>query len=368
MTARRRSHRILSSALMTPLLAGLVASAPLVMTVMPGVATAAGSSTVTITNVVDQAGLYSPTSQAAGFFDVTATNTGKSTLTHEGVLVYLPISFTPLAAFSFVGGALTPYPGCRVLDRHGHVLLPAFACGWDESWAPGFAKGPITFAVGGSTAGTFTNSIKVVLGAFARPTLAAATATISVGTGGGRATIFTGPTTTNTTIQTSGTGQQEQLVLPPSSGGYLADVGEASGSLACGAAAVAGQFGNLVSAHVNKGQSVSPYMEWTLNVVLSQQGQGGRVTEPGAVPTFNTDGLVVFHCLDNGTTLDTIAQSNSCSSGPPTAVNGCMVSLSANTVETEQTGFHNEADETYTTTIVIVFRTLTNGFIKGGGI
>ncbi len=368
MTVRRRSHRVLSSAILTPLLAGLVASAPLVMTVMPGVATAAGSSMVTITNVVDQSGLYTSTSQAAGFFDVTATNTGRTTLTHEGVLVYLPISFTPLAAFSFVGGTLTPYPGCRALNRHGYAFLPAFACGWDESWAPGFAKGPITFAVGGSTLGTFTNGIKVVFGAFARPTLASATATISVGAGGGRSTIFTGPTSTDTTIQTSGTGQQDQLVLPPSSGGYLADVGEAPGSLACGAGELSGQFGNLVSAHVNKGQSVSPYLEWTLNVVLSQQGEGGHVTEPGAGPTFNTAGLVVYHCLDNGTTLDTIAQSNTCSSGPPTAVGSCMVSLSANTVETEPGGSHNEADETYTTTIVIVFRTLTNGLIKGGGI
>ena len=367
MTVRRRSHRALSSAILTPLLAGLVASAPLVMTVMPGVATAAGSSMVTITNVVDQSGLYSATSRAAGFFDVTATNTGRSTLTHEGVLVYLPITFTPLAAFSFVGGTLTPYPGCRALNRHGYAFLPAFACGWDETWAPGFAKGPITFAVGGSTAGTFTNGIKVVLGAFARPTLAIATATISVGTGAGRSTIFTGPTTTDTTIQTSGTGQQDQLVLPPSSGGYLADVGEAPGSFSCGTASIPGQFGNLVSAHVNKGQPVSPYMEWTLSVVLSQLGQGGRVSEPDSGPTFNTEGLVVYHCLDNGTTLDTIAQSNHCPSSL-TAAGSCMVSLSANTVETEPSGPHQEADETYTTTIVIVFRTLTNGLIKGGGI
>lgn len=365
MTARRRPHRILSSAILTPLLAGLVAAAPLVMTVMPGVASASGSSMVTITNVVDQSGLYSSTSRAAGFFDVTATNTGRSTLTHEGVLVYLPISFTPLAAFSFVGGTLTPYPGCRALNRHGYAFLPAFACGWDESWAPGFVKGPITFAVGGSTLGTFTNGVKVVLGAFARPTLASAMATISVGAGGGRSTIFTGPTTTNTTIQTSGTGQQDQLVLPPSSGGYLADVGEASGSLACGAAAVPGQFGNIVSAHVNKGQSISPYMEWTLTVVLSQLGESGRVTEPGAVPTFNTAGLVAYHCLDNGTTLDTIAQSNTCSPLAATAVGSCMVSLTQQTTEDE---LPSENDETYTTTIVIVFRTLTNGLVKGGGI
>lgn len=348
------------------LVAALLASALIVLALLPSVALAKGSSFVSITNVVSQGGLYTAASPAAGFFDVTVGNGGGSHLTHEVVEVFLPLSFTPLAAFSFVGGAITPYAGCASKDRAGNAGLPAFVCKWDENWNPGTTKGPITFAVGGSTAGTFANGIKVTLAPAAQPPIATGQVSLTVSAAGGRSTIFTGPTAGATVIDTSGTGQQDHLVLPPTTSGYLADVGEAVGALTCGAATLPGQFGNLVSASVNRGGSISPYLEWRLTITLSQKGHSGRVSEPNGVPTYNTAGLLVYHCLDNGT-LDTIAQSSTCPSAP-TAAGSCMVSLSASTVETEPPGFHHESDETYTTTIVIVFRTLTNGLIKGGGI
>jgi hypothetical protein len=347
--------------------AALLASALVVLALLPGVALAKGSSFVTISNVVNQGGLYSTSSPAAGFFDVTVGNGGGSHLTHEVVQVFLPASFTPLAAFSFVGGAIAPFAGCVTNDRGGNAALPAFTCRWDENWAPSHTKGPITFAVGGSTAGTFANGIVVTLAPAAQPPIASGQASIGVTSGGGRSTIYTGPTSGATVIDTTGTGQTDHVVLPPTSSGYVGQLSDAAGALSCGSAAVPGQFGNVVSASVNRGQSIIPYLEWTLTVVRSQKGEGGRVSEPNGVPTFNKAGLVVYHCLDNGTTLDAIAQSNTCPSSP-TAVGSCMVSLSAHTVETEPTGFHHESDETYTTTIVIVFRTLTNGLVKGGGI
>lgn len=355
MNRRRRLSSI-------PLVCALAA-----MPLLAGVATAKGSSFASISNVVNQGGLYSASSPAAGFFDVTVGNGGGSHLTHEVVQVYLPASFTPLAAFSFVGGAITPYPGCATNDRGGNAALAAFTCRWDENWEPNHTKGPITFAIGGSTAGTFANGIKATLAPAAQPPIASGQASIGVTSGAGRSTIYTGPTGGPTGIDASGTGQQDHVVLPPTGSGYLAELGDASGTLSCGAASLPGQFGNLVSASVNRGQSISPYMEWTLTIVLSQKGHGGRVSEPFGVPTYNKVGLLVYHCLDNGSTLDTIAQSNTCPSAP-TAVGSCMVSLTASTVETELSGFHLESDETYTTRIVVVFRTLTNGLAKGGGI
>lgn len=344
----------------------LLASAFVVFALLPGAALAKGSSFVNFTNIVNQGGIYTPSSPAAGFFDVTVGNGGGSHLTHEVVQVYIPASFTPLAAFSFVGGAITPFAGCVVNDRGGNQTLPAFTCSWDENWEPYHTKGPITFAVGGSTAGTGF-AISATLAPAAQPPIANGGSTIGVTTGGGRSTVYTGPTGGSTVIDTTGTGQTDHVVLPPTTSGYLGQLSDAAGTLSCGAASLPGQFGNVVSASVNRGGSISPYMEWTLTVVLSQKGHSGRVSEPNEIPTYDTTGLLVYHCLDNGT-LDTITQSNTCPSSP-TAVGSCMVSLTASTVETEPTYFfHLESNETYTTTIVIVFRTLTNGLVKGGGI
>jgi hypothetical protein len=312
------------------------------LAIMPGAASAAGDANVSITGVQNQGGLYTDSHPSAAFFDVTATNLGISHLTHEDVRVYIPASFTPLAAFTVSGAVQTAYPGCSTQDRGGDASLPAFVCSWDDNWYVGDGRGPITFAIGGSTAGTFSyggtpgTGIYASLSPAAQPPIGEGHATVSVSTSN-LATLYTGPKSTSTTIQTDvkAGGQGTKLVLPPTSTGYVVDVSEATGTFTCGSTTPSDQIGQLLTAHINQGATVSPYIQWTMTIVV-----------PGK---YDTSHLAIYHCTDSG--LDTILQSETC--GAPTATAGCMVKVSSKYSKK-------------VTTVTVVFETLTNGVIKGG--
>jgi len=318
----------------TPLLTALITSAMVALAIMPGAASAAGDANVSITGVQNQGGLYTDSHPSAAFFDVTATNLGISHLTHEDVRVYIPASFTPLAAFTVSGAVQTAYPGCSVQDRGGDASLPAFVCSWDENWPVGFVKGPITFAVGGSVAGSFT--VSATLSPAAQPPIGSDSHAVSVSTTN-LATLYTGPKSTSTTIQTDvkAGGQGTKLVLPPTSTGYVVDVSEGTGTFSCGGTTPSDQIGQLLTAHINQGANVSPYIQWTMTIVVNGK--------------YDTTHLAIYHCTDSG--LDTILQSETC--GTPTATDGCMVKVSSKYSKK-------------VTTVTVVFETLTNGVIKGG--
>jgi hypothetical protein len=325
-----------------PILTAFMTSALVALALMPGAVSASGDATVAITNVVNQGGLYTSTNPAAGFFNVTATNTGGSHLTHEDLRVYVPLSFTPLAAFTMVGGVQTLEPGCSIPSRGSDATIPAFLCSWDENWDLGDGKGPITFAVGGSTPGTF--DISATLSPAAQPPIGSDIDTITVTTvgGGDRATYYTGPTS-SLTAQTSGVGNQStKAELLTTNNGYVVDLAETSDTFTCGSTTPTGQIGQLITSHINQGASVSPFIKWTVVIVV-----------PGT-PPYDTSNLAIYHCSDTGV-LDTITQTEVC--GVPTATAGCMISVSSKFLVTRGVA---------TTTVTVVFETLTNGFIKGG--
>jgi hypothetical protein len=331
---------------------------------MPSVASASGSATITFSNVIDQGGLpYSLSKPAAGFFDVTATNGGGSHLTHEDLRVYIPASFTPLAAFSMNDDGLqTSYPGCNIQNRGGDVTLPAFLCSWDDNWEVGQGRGPITFAVGGSTAGTFTggnalggiydgNGIYATLSPAAQPPIGFKSASITVTTvgSGDRATYYTGRTGSLTGGTTEGPGSQSTtFVLPKTDTGYVVDLKETmpseteTGIFTCDGTTPSGQIGQLITSHINGGASVAPYIKWTVVIVV-----------PGS-PKYDTTNLAIYHCTDLNH-LDVITQGEVC--GAPSATDGCMISVNSKFVT---------KGGSPSTIVTVVFETLTNGFLKGG--
>ena len=118
----------------TPLLTAFITASLVALTVFPGVAVAKGKVDITVDNVVNQGGLYTAATPYAGFFDVTAVDTGDSHLTHEDLKVYFASSMVPLAAFYLDGnGVQSLEPACTRPDRGGDASLPAFLCSWDEN-------------------------------------------------------------------------------------------------------------------------------------------------------------------------------------------------------------------------------------------
>jgi hypothetical protein len=327
---------------------------------MPSVASASGTAAVSITSVVSQGGLYSSANPAAGFFDVTAKNTGDSHLTHEDLRVYVPLSFTPLAAFSVINNIQTPFPGCSVQNRGGDVTLPAFLCSWDDNWAFNQGRGPITFAVGGRTAGTFPagnlqggiydgSGIYATLSPAAQPPIGfdSASITVTAVDVGDRATYYTGLKTGTSTIETNLglSGQSAKIELQPTNNGYVVDLAETGGTFTCGTNTIpGGGIGQLVTSHINGGASVTPYIKWTIVIVV-----------PGS-PKYDTTNLAIYHCTDLNH-LDVITQGQLCTAQAPTATQGCMISVNSKFVT---------KGGSPSTIVTVVFETLTNGFIKGG--
>jgi hypothetical protein len=122
----------------------------------------------------------------------------------------------------------------------------------------------------------------------------------------------------------------------------VVDLAEASSAFTCDGTTPSGQIGQLITSHINQGASVAPFIKWTVVIVV-----------PGA-PKYDTTNLAIYHCTDGGI-LDKITQTEVC--GVPTPTDGCMISVNSKFLVTRGVA---------TTTVTVVFETLTNGFIKGG--
>jgi hypothetical protein len=199
--------------------------------------------------------------------------------------------------------------------------------------------------VGGSTAGT-NFAISATLSPAAQPPIGTDNDVLAVTavSSGDRATYYTGPKTGISTIETNlgSSGQSAKIELPTTTNGYVVDLAETSGSFTCGTTTPSGQIGQVITSHINQGASVAPFIKWTVVIAV-----------PGT-PKYDTTNLAIYHCTDGGT-LDKITQTDVC--GTPTTTDGCIISLSSKFLVTRGVA---------TTTVTVVFETLTNGFIKGG--
>jgi hypothetical protein len=154
-------------------------------------------------------------------------------------------------------------------------------------------------------------------------------------------------------------GQRATLKLPSSSSGYLVDLQEflageeptLPAECAPLAAPELANYGQLVAATVNQGVTVSPYLEWTLEITFGK----GVVAEPltGVAHCTLSDGSYVVHNITTGT-------GDRCGSSVPDK--GCMVWSKNSPYQTRTTG--NQKTGNFNTTYIVTIRTLTNGWAK----
>jgi hypothetical protein len=165
---------------------------------------------------------------------------------------------------------------------------------------------------------------------------------------------------TVSTFKQGNIGQRATLKLPSSSKGYLVDLQEfladEEPSLPdeCrGALAPAKTLGQLISASVNSGVRISPYLEWTIETTFGK----------GVTPDPATG---VVHCtLKNGNwapleiKTDATGQCGNAANDPS---NGCLVWSKGSAYQIKTSG--NTKTGNFNTTYTFTLRTLSNGFVK----
>ena len=319
---------------------------------------------VTVTN---QAGVFDPANGKfnSAWFNLAIANGGTSTYTQMHLTV-TPNNTTVVARATLDGtkSVPTPSPICTAVGN-------GFDCVWPSNLGGGQTTDPITFVFAAPNDPN-TGAPPATFDVNAHFTSKDHTTTSGGGSGQDRdvsadqlisinasprldqQTPFILSNTAPLTVSTWKKNGVATLTLPASTTGYLVDLSESEpGADVAGCDLNAGNgfaWAQYASAAVNRGATISPYLEWKTSAVWDNRGYA--LQSSGTIPAAPTG---VVHCIPNGTGGYVVEVLKSpCST---TLTTNCIVKIT-----TQIQGKKGALDVLVTYTVT--FRTPTNGLTK----
>ena len=320
----------------------LVGAVALLATLVPVASAAPAAPEIVVTSKTDQVGVWSPSTgqYAAGWADIVINNNGTSAYTQLRLkLTSSDPSLLAVAALDATKGVPTTSSLCSIVANE-------FQCAWPNSLGGGASTLPLRFVFGGTvvpaeigvTATVTSKDLTNTGGSNQdREDVYPDVFTLKTSDRAEERTNFTPPNTSISLSTFRGAGQKSAISLPSSTTGYLVDLEElAPGTGSCTVPTGKTGVGNEVSASVNNGAPVKPYMSWTITII--------KATNTGGVTG-------VVHCLDNGTQVVISAS--------------CSKQVTVDCIESLKVTYSGK-DKT-NATYVIKFRTPGNGSAKSYG-